>query len=107
MKPIYCAESQERIPPEYFKLGKAIWSGGKASLKVHSDHIDLKAYPAPPKGFEETMGGAPAKAPAPAAAPAPAPAAKSSPESVMVGSTIHGPTSPVKNPLLASTVAPP
>src|SRR5579862_175664 len=108
MKPIYCADSQDRIWPDDFKKGKAVWSGGKAYLTVHANRLGLRPDPAPPAYYvamlaeeEKQEKQEKQKSPAPPQPVPPLPAF----DPGLVGSTIHGPTTPVKNPLLASTVA--
>lgn len=48
MKPLYCTESQDRIPFEYFAQGKAIWSGGKPYLTRVAMELGLKPDAGPP-----------------------------------------------------------
>jgi len=53
MKPLYCTESQDRIPFEYFAQGKAIWSGGKPYLTRVAMELGLKPDAAPPPSHSE------------------------------------------------------
>lgn len=53
MKPLYCTESQDRIPFEYFAQGKAIWSGGKPYMTRVAMELGLKPDAAPPASFTE------------------------------------------------------
>ena len=80
MKQIYCAESQDRIPPEYFKQGKAVWCGGSPYLKIHAVRLHLSIDPAPPEEFAWLMGANPVPPPTkthtPAVSPPQKPAAK-------------------------------
>ncbi len=55
MKPIYCAESYDRIPIEFFSQGKAIWSGGKPYLKEHADRLRLKPDASPPPEYHGAL----------------------------------------------------
>ncbi len=51
MKAIYCSDSQNRIPIEYFGQGKAIWHDGRPYLKHSAERLGLKPDPAPPPEF--------------------------------------------------------
>lgn len=53
MKPLYCTESQDRIPFEYFAQGKAIWSGGKPYLTRVAMELGLKPDAGPPASHAE------------------------------------------------------
>src|SRR5437763_6881191 len=70
MKHIYCAESQERIPPEYFKRGKAVWSKGQAYLSVHALRLNLPLDPAPPEEYAWVMSSNPVPPPSNKSMPA-------------------------------------
>src|SRR5437868_3320083 len=86
MKHIYCSESQERIPPEYFKKGKAIFSGGVPYLAGHAARLKLKVDPAPPEEYAWVMSDKPVPPPSKqmeAIKPPPKPAPK--PEEVPRG----------------------
>ena len=131
MKPIYCNESQDRIPPESFKQGKAVWSGGKPYLKVHADRLKLTLDAAPPKAFAWLAESAVHAKPAPAGPPPKIQNSGATPTIVCVSnetnpgdsnkldqqlhglktpgasSTVHGQTTPIKDPLVASTLRPP
>lgn len=131
MKHIYCAESQERIPPEYFKKGKAIFSGGQPYLAGHAARLKLSVDPAPPEEYAWVMSDNPVPPPSKQNMPAMKPPPK--PEQVARGemativcvsneidpaasfkhkdtpgasSTVRGDTTPIKDPLVASTVRP-
>jgi len=56
MKPLYCTESQDRIPFEYFAQGKAIWSGGKPYMTRVAMELGLKPDAAPPPSYTEGGG---------------------------------------------------
>ena len=51
MRPIYCTDSQDRIPLEFFAQGKAIWAGGRPYLKENALRLGLKPDPMPPVEF--------------------------------------------------------
>ena len=56
MNPIYCTESLDRIPPEYFMEGKAAFSGGRPYLVKHATRLGLKLDLKPPAEFASAMG---------------------------------------------------
>ena len=51
MRTIYCTDTQDRIPIEYFAQGKAIWHKGRPYLKHSADRLGLQPDPAPPAEF--------------------------------------------------------
>ena len=59
LPPLYCAETQERIWPEYFGLRKAVWCNGKPYLVDVARRLRLMPDPVPPKGFEILQFGKP------------------------------------------------
>src|ERR1700710_2686528 len=103
MRPIYCADSQDRIPPEFFKQGKAIWSGGLPYLKENAARLGLRPDPRPPAEFAEALGFTPVPRPVPPENPVEAPnplpvaAAKPAP-AIVVKAPSTQPAPPVNVP---------
>jgi len=48
---IYCTDTQDRIPPEYFAQGKAVWCNGKPYLTFAAKQLGLKYDSVPPAKF--------------------------------------------------------
>ena len=51
LPPIFCTDSQERIPPEYFAEGKAVWCNGKPYLTYFAKQLGLRYDSVPPAKF--------------------------------------------------------
>ena len=72
MQSFYCTDTQDRIPPEFFAAGKAVFCGGKPYLKISADRLGLKPDAAPPPHYAALLAVAPAvpKTPDPISKPA-------------------------------------
>jgi serine/threonine protein kinase len=51
MSPIYCSETREVIPPEYFAQGKAVFCGGKPYLQSVAERLGLQVDDAVPPEY--------------------------------------------------------
>ena len=56
MNHIYCTECLDRIPFEYFREGKAVFSGGRPYLLIHAKRLGLKLDIKPPLTYAAAVG---------------------------------------------------
>ncbi len=56
MTPIYCTDCLDRIPLEFFKEGKAAFSGGQPYLVAHAQRLGLSLDIKPPSTYAAILG---------------------------------------------------